>query len=93
MRKKRVGIWKYYFENGQLEKAESYETGILINKKEYFINGQLKLSVQFDKNEKTIKDRKEFYSNGQLKYIERFENGLRTGRTKYYFDNGSLHTH
>lgn len=42
---KRSSDWSYYFEDGNLRAIEKYRSGFIVQKKEYFASGELKVSV------------------------------------------------
>jgi antitoxin component YwqK of YwqJK toxin-antitoxin module len=61
----RVGIWKFYYPNGSLESIKEYsKEGELINRKDYFMNGNLAYST--GTNEEFTSEMT-FYENGKLK--------------------------
>ena len=86
------GFLKIFDRNGNLESEEQYKKNELINRKMFFLNGQLK----YDSNEG-----KKYYENGQLKSDikegkEYYENGnikidVPSGKRYFIFNDFNIH--
>ncbi len=85
-----MGIWKYYYKNGQLGEIGEYKNGIEIGIwKSYYENGQLEEIGKYENGEQTGVW-KSYYKNGNLKKSQEYKNGDMTGEFKLYFENGQL---
>jgi antitoxin component YwqK of YwqJK toxin-antitoxin module len=85
---KKVGLWKYYYENGQLGKEEEYKDGKKVGlHKTYYKNGQLSCEIEH-KDDKA--KHKKYHENGQLKEEKKYKNGKLAGLLKIYHENGKL---
>lgn len=61
----RIGMWKFYFPNGELEHLQEYDKdGKLINQKTYSLNGTLIYSETVTDN---ITNANFYYDNGKIK--------------------------
>lgn len=88
---RKVGIWKKYFPNGNLNHQITYENGRpngdYIN---YYEDGKLQEEGTWVNN-KQIGKFKRFHENGKVSQDFTFnESGKREGVQKYYYENGKI---
>jgi antitoxin component YwqK of YwqJK toxin-antitoxin module len=87
----RNGIWKKYYENGNLE----WELTFVGNRPNgyaifYYRNGKVSEEGVW-KNNRWVGEYKYFHENGKLKYEWKYNaSGKREGAQKYYYENGQL---
>jgi len=88
--KKKDGLVKSWYPNGQLEYEFNYKEGKRDGlQKGWFESGQLKREVNYkDGKEDGLK--KGWYENGQLWYETNFKDGKRDGLTKSWDEDGQL---
>ncbi len=87
----RVGIWKKYYENGNLEFELTYmgnrPSGYAVF---YYRNGKVSEEGVW-KNNRWVGEYKYYHENGKLKYEWKYNaSGKREGVQKYYYENGQL---
>lgn len=71
------GIWKQYYESGQLKSETPFKEGIPDKViKQYYENGQLKSEVTY-KDGQPDGQGKKYYENGQLESEETYKEGVR----------------
>ena len=86
------GIWRSYYESGNLYAAVNYKNG-LINGIAYFYYDkpeQVKQAEVTFADDKIIDDYKEFYDNGARKAKIHYDDGLMDGAAEFYFESGNL---
>lgn len=87
----RVGVWKKYYENGNLE----FELTFVGNRPSgyavfYYRNGNVSEEGVW-KNNRWVGEYKYYHENGKLKYEWKYNaSGKREGVQKYYYENGQL---
>ncbi len=90
IKKKRVGIWKYYFSNGKLLSEENYIDGILHGELlNYYPNGKVTEHTQY-KNGLKHGVSKKYSDSGILIEEVMYENGKPNGLAKYFELSGNL---
>jgi antitoxin component YwqK of YwqJK toxin-antitoxin module len=85
----KMGIWKHYFPNGNLQNKLTYENnrpnGYAIM---YHENGKIAEEGNW-KNNRWVGNYKLYYENGQVQQSFTFnETGKREGKQEYYYENG-----
>lgn len=82
----------YYNSPGSPQKAEVYFENNKIDGsyKEYYKNGNLKAVLNYKKS-KPNGEANFFYESGILKIKAQFKNGIRSGKWKYYRENGEVY--
>lgn len=87
---KKEGLWKVYFDNGQLEKEGNFKDGKPEGLwKKYHLNGQLKSEGNL-KDGKAEGLAKYYYESGQLENEGNFKNDKKEGLWKIYYESGQL---
>jgi antitoxin component YwqK of YwqJK toxin-antitoxin module len=87
----RVGVWKKYYENGNLE----FELTFVGNRPSgyaifYYTNGKVSEEGVW-KNNRWVGEYKYYHENGKLKYEWKYNaSGKREGVQKYFYENGQL---
>jgi len=93
------GEWKYY-DNGQLKSVELYQRKEPVNWEYYYPNGQIKERRFYNSKEKddgSISYRREvgiweyYYPSGQIRLLETHTDDCRSGKSKYFHENGNLY--
>ena len=84
-----------YFSNGQLNLDAYYRRGALLQKKEYYNDGDPRLEVNYEDARtnaasKEAGDGKVYYKNGILKYEWHFTQSDKVGYQKSYNPDGTL---
>lgn len=85
---KAVGEWKYYYEEGNIERIEKYE-GDKLFMQSFWKNGK-KQEISTSENGYFLGTTTLFYDNGQLWRISNFMNGSFDGMQKSYYSNGKV---
>ncbi|MFI5150383.1 MAG: toxin-antitoxin system YwqK family antitoxin [Bacteroidia bacterium] len=85
----KVGIWKHYFPNGNLQNKLTYENnrpnGYAIM---YHENGKISEEGNWKYN-KWVGDYKLYYDNGNIQQQFKFDDGgKRTGKQQYFYEDG-----
>jgi antitoxin component YwqK of YwqJK toxin-antitoxin module len=85
----KIGIWKHYFPNGNLQNKLTYENnrpnGYAVM---YHDNGKISEEGNW-KNNRWVGNYKLYYENGQVQQSFTFnETGKREGKQEYYYENG-----
>jgi antitoxin component YwqK of YwqJK toxin-antitoxin module len=86
----KVGIWKHYFPNGNMQNKLTYENnrpnGYAIM---YHDNGKISEEGNW-KNNRWVGDYKLYYDNGNVQQQFKFnESGKREGKQQYYYEDGT----
>jgi antitoxin component YwqK of YwqJK toxin-antitoxin module len=86
----KVGIWKHYFPNGNIQNKLTYENnrpnGYAIM---YHENGKISEEGNW-KNNRWVGNYKLYYDNGQVQQSFTFnESGKREGKQEYYYESGA----
>ena len=88
--KKQDGVWKLYYENGQVKQEENWKDGYYEGLWKYFNeNGQIMREVNYKDGEDDGLHRS-WYENGQLEMEENYKDGALDGLWKLYYKNGQL---
>ena len=58
--------------------------------KQYYDNGNLKVTGIYDENGQKTGEWKSYHENGKLYSVGKFENGKATGKWKFFDENGNL---
>ena len=58
--------------------------------KEYYENGNLMETGQYNEDGKATGEWKIYHENGRIKGVGKYENGKMIGRWRYYNENGKL---
>jgi len=83
-RDEKTGVWKSFYENGQLKSKENFVTGIEIGAQEFFYpSGQLHILKEFDKKGERNAIAKIYSEDGKLTDLNIREKGKITRRTRY----------
>lgn len=85
----REGIWKEYYENGNMKSKEKYKSGIIQSKEEWY-EDMAKKCEMFYKNGNFHGVQKEFYKNGAVKLLAQFTEGKRDGEILIYSEDKKL---
>lgn len=86
----KTGVWKYYYENGQIKSITTYVDGEIDgNYKDYYDTGKLKRDYNNIKG-KTNGEFKGYNSNGTLSAVGNYNDDEKSGEWKYYYDNGQV---
>jgi antitoxin component YwqK of YwqJK toxin-antitoxin module len=91
----KVGEWRSYYTNGQIEEVCYYESFLFHYSRKvgpdtlYYEDGQLYEILNW-KNGKLHGMRKWFHQNGQLWFIHHYKDGEYVGKWKWYYVNGNL---
>ncbi len=87
----KIGVWKFYYKNGQLSKTGAYEKSKRNNNWiVYYKNGQVNKRGKYDYGEE-IGKWEYFYDNGKIQMIKNFDKkGIANGEAKFYRRNGQL---
>jgi antitoxin component YwqK of YwqJK toxin-antitoxin module len=86
------GLWKTYYESGNIMHSVNYEEGEPQGESFFFYDTPkktVKAQVEYD-SDNELKLYSEFYENGARKSEIQYENGKADGDAKYYFRTGSL---
>jgi hypothetical protein len=90
LKRKKNGLQKSYYENGQIKLEENWKDdkkdGL---QKSYYENGQIKLEENW-KDHKKDGLQKSYYENGQLEEESTYKNDKEIGLVKSYYQNGQL---
>ena len=87
---KRDGIWKKWYENGQLACEVNYNNGVLDGiAKIYHENGKLEREVSFNAN-KEEGIIQAFFPSGKINATCSFKEGKENGTSYYYYENGQI---
>tara|TARA_Y100000994_G_scaffold159072_1_gene130365 strand:+ start:181 stop:1131 length:951 start_codon:yes stop_codon:yes gene_type:complete len=85
---KKVGLWRTYYDNGQLSVKEFYKNDKLDGEYiEYFLNGRIKLKTNFN-NGQINGDWETNYFNGNKKERKKFINNKKDGDHWDYSEDG-----
>ncbi len=60
--------------------------------KEYYENGQLESSVEYDSDGNEHGEWKFYFENGQVEILENYDHGIGIGNWESYYENGQLET-
>ncbi len=88
---KQIGEWKYYYEDGKLERVEKIE-GDKIYSKSYWQNGQLSELSNYSTDGRFFGEMIMYYDNGNLWSVKKFNDGQADGKWEDFFLNGKLHS-
>ena len=85
------GLWKKYYNNGQLEHQLTFKEDKLDGKAVfYYKSGKVKEEGIWQKN-RWVGEYKYYYKNGNLRNEWKYnETGKRTGVQRYYYENGAV---
>ena len=87
---KKEGLYKTYYENGQLQSKYNFKNGKLDKSCKYWNDkGQLMSEKNYKEGEKDG-PHKSWFENGQLHIEVNYVNGNQEGLPKYYSENGQL---
>ncbi len=87
---KRTGVYKYYYDNGQLENTGYLENGLKTGEwKMYYDNGKLKNTRQYT-NDKYNGKYIDYYKNEQIEEKGNYNNGIKDGIWISNYENGKL---
>jgi len=85
---KRIGLWTFYYENGELNSKGEYIDSIMVGPWEYYYkNGVLSAKGEFMDNERNGLW-EYYYNNGQLHSKGRYIDGIQSGLWEYYYSDG-----
>lgn len=87
-----TGLWRSYYENGNIKNAVNYENGKIVGVAYFYYNdveNTQRAEVIFEEDyiEGTYK---EYYDNGARKANILYKNGERNGDAEYYYTTGNL---
>ncbi|SKC07484.1 Antitoxin component YwqK of the YwqJK toxin-antitoxin module [Soonwooa buanensis] len=85
---KAVGEWKYYYEEGNIERIETYD-GDKVFAQSFWKNGK-KHQISTSQNGYFLGTSLSYYENGQPWSIKNFVNGSFDGMQKSFYSNGKL---
>ena len=90
-RSRKVGIWKRFYPNGNLQSEIEYVNGRPKGMyKIYYENGNVEEAGNWNRNKNTG-EFKRYYENGQLMQSFNFaDNGKRNGEQLYFYENGEI---
>lgn len=86
------GLWRSYFNNGNIKSAVNYEEGKANGEAIFYYDAQnepIKAEVIFD-NDEIIDIYKEFYINGNKKAVLQYDDNKMNGEALLYYENGVL---
>jgi antitoxin component YwqK of YwqJK toxin-antitoxin module len=87
---RRVGTWRRYYCTGKIKNELVYNADRSISSKDYYQDGKLKEEGTWN-SIGWIGSYKTYHPNGKLYYEWEYDQGgKRTGRQRYYYDNGNL---
>lgn len=87
---RKVGVWRSYWCSGKLRNELVYNSDKTISSKDYYPDGKLKEEGTWN-SLGWIGPYKFYHPNGKLYYEWAYDQGgKRTGRQRYYFDNGNI---
>ncbi len=87
----RDGLWKDYFENGELKAEGSYDNGVKVGEwKYYYPNGKPEQTGKFNSKGKFIGQWVWYYPSGNILREEHFVNGLADGLMTEFDDEGNI---
>ena len=84
---KKIGVWKYFNNNGTTHLLEKYSEGKLILSKRYHLNGKL-ASISEYLNEK-LNGQTDYWSNGNLKFEAKYDSNIKK-ESHVYYENGQI---
>lgn len=87
-----TGLWRTYFDNGNIKSAVNYEKGEVDGDCVFFYNiteQPVKAEVKFE-NDELIGAYKEYYKNGNQKAYLNYKNGKLDGESLFYYENEIL---
>lgn len=86
------GMWRYYYESGNLWATVTYDEGEITGKAMLYHDeeeGKMKAQAEFEDGVMEGEYR-EFYSNGERKATIEFKDGKMDGAAEYYYDSGRI---
>lgn len=86
------GLWRSYFEDGQIQSAVTYQGG-LANGVALFYYDNDKQSTRVEltfEDDKVVGIYREFYENGNRKAMLNFKDGMPDGEAEFYYDSGVI---
>lgn len=87
---RKVGTWKKYWCSGKIKNELTYNADRSISSKDFYEDGKIKEEGTWN-SIGWIGPYKMYHPNGKVYYDWTFDQtGKRTGRQKYYFDNGNV---
>ncbi|MCK9611354.1 MAG: DUF3352 domain-containing protein [Bacteroidales bacterium] len=89
---KQDGLWRTYFEDGQIKSTVSYKDGMANGIAFFYFDDDkqtTRVEATFVDDEITGKYR-EFYENGNRKALLNFEKGIPEGDAEFYYDSGVI---
>ncbi len=89
----RQGLWKEYYETGELKSKGYYKNSSMINQwKFYFENQEIEIIGKYNNKGKKIGEWQWFYPNGELLMLENWRNGELDGEFFEYGEEGDTIT-
>lgn len=87
---RRTGLWKFWYESGQLRWQGEYRDGKVDgNAIHWYENGQIHLSGEYH-DDKQDGDFKAWHENGQLWWVGRYVNDRKEGAFRFWHEDGSV---
>jgi antitoxin component YwqK of YwqJK toxin-antitoxin module len=87
---KQDGVWKLYYENGQVKQEQNFKDGEADGLwKDFYENGKLMREANYKNGEDNGLHRS-WLENGKLNSEENYKDDLFDGLQKYYYPNGRL---
>lgn len=87
---KRIGEWRWYYDNNKIKATEYYVNGELNGPvRGYYKNGVLKKEVNYVEGKKEGKYTG-YYENGNMEYVENYKDGKIDGAVTDYYKNGKI---
>ena len=87
------GVFKTYFNDGNLESNVNYRNGKVVGKATFYYDNdeqKIKAEITYNENEKIEGIYTEYYENGSKKAVVEFEDGVMNGDAFLYYDSGNI---
>ncbi|MEA2043037.1 MAG: DUF3352 domain-containing protein [Bacteroidota bacterium] len=88
----KVGIWKSYYQSGNIESAVNYEEGLVAGEIYFFYDSPQKIrkAVVVYEDDQQIETYNEFHTNGARRLTMEYDDGKPDGDATYYFRTGKI---